>query len=231
MGRISVFSNFKRKTLSFFTAALMLSYGTSSLFFGNSVFAAGDVDKAYCHANSGASGYIYHFNKAWDAHFLDNGSPAAGHELDFYTVVGDIDCDGNVDSTPTATPTQTPVATATPTQTPTATPTATAAATPTQEPRTEPTPTPTAGQTLGDETTNDVCANIDGIQTGVPGGLHIDASGRNCVQFSQSGGGNGGGGGGQVLGASTTGSGQVLGASTLGATGEGFTYSCFFLSI
>ncbi|MEK7497461.1 MAG: hypothetical protein AAB656_00910 [Patescibacteria group bacterium] len=87
------------------------------------------------------------------------------------------------------------------------TPTPTGSSTPT------PTPTPTV---LGD---NDVCANINGVQTSVPNGLHLDASGRNCVSFEFGGPGpNGNGGGGQVLGASTT-SGQVLGASTTARAG------------
>ena len=60
--------------------------------------------------------------------------------------------------------------------------------------------------------TTDVCANIDGDQTGVPDGLHLDASGRNCVAF-QLGGPPPPPSGGAVL------AGQVLGATTLGATG------------
>ncbi len=136
-------------------------------------------------------------------------------------------------STPTFTPTATP--TSTPVVTPTATPdpgTSTPSATPTATPiivDATPTPTPSPSPVLGDSDTNDVCLNIDGIQTDVPSDYHLDASGVNCVQFSQSGGGDNGNGGngGQVLGASTIGStetsnskqGQVLGASTLGATG------------
>lgn len=53
----------------------------------------------------------------------------------------------------------------------------------------------------------DVCDNIDGIQTGLPDGMHLDAAGINCVNFGQSGpaprNDNGTGTGGQVLGAST----------------------------
>ena len=57
--------------------------------------------------------------------------------------------------------------------------------------------------------TTDVCANIDGDQAGVPDGLHLDASGLNCVAFQL---------GGPPPPSPAT-AGQVLGASTLGATG------------
>lgn len=63
---------------------------------------------------------------------------------------------------------------------------------------------------------DDVCANIDGFQTSVPNGLHLDASGRNCVSFELGGPPPTNGGGGQVLGAST---GKVLGASTTAKAG------------
>jgi len=77
-----------------------------------------------------------------------------------------------------------------------------------------PCPTPTPAPTvLGD---NDVCTNIDGVQTSVPNGLHLDASGRNCVDYQLSGPPTENGSG-QVLGAST--SGKVLGASTTAKTG------------
>lgn len=55
----------------------------------------------------------------------------------------------------------------------------------------------------------DVCDNIDGIQTSVPDGKHLDASGLNCVEFQF---------GGPPPPPPATG-GQVLGATTLGATG------------
>jgi len=65
----------------------------------------------------------------------------------------------------------------------------------------QPTPTPTT----------DVCANIDGDQSGVPDGLHLDASGQNCVAFQF--------GGAPPPPAGAVLAGQVLGATTLGATG------------
>ena len=65
----------------------------------------------------------------------------------------------------------------------------------------EPTPAPTT----------DVCANIDGDQAGVPDGLHLDASGQNCVAFQF--------GGAPPPPAGAVLAGQVLGATTLGATG------------
>lgn len=67
-------------------------------------------------------------------------------------------------------------------------------------------------------TTNDVCANIDGVQTSVPSGLHLDASGRNCVDYQYGGPSGGGTPGGSILGASTT-SGRVLGTTTVAKTG------------
>jgi hypothetical protein len=64
----------------------------------------------------------------------------------------------------------------------------------------------------------DICHNIDGIQYAIPEGMHMDAEGANCVNFSGSGPAprNDEGVGGAVLGAST---GQVLGASTMAGTG------------
>lgn len=105
-------------------------------------------------------------------------------------------CAAATNSTPTPTPT--------PTATPTGTPigTATSEATPASTP-------------------NDICANIEGIQTSVPEGQHLDASGLNCVDWSQSGpppqSGSNSGGGGTTTNTST---GQVLGASTLASTGS-----------
>ncbi|QQG41415.1 MAG: hypothetical protein HYV90_04640 [Candidatus Woesebacteria bacterium] len=208
-----------------------------------SVFArAGDVPKAYCHAagREETDHFNYHYNRAWTSHFYNNGTPKAGHEDDFYTVVGDRNCDGQADSSPTPTPTPTPTATpreceededecSTPTPEPTATPEITDAC-PNIEgiqdsipegyflnsddncvEGEEPTPTPDA----------DVCDNLDGVQTGLPEGMHFDAAGVNCVNFGQSGPAprNDEGTGGQVLGASTV-RGQVLGASTMAKTGS-----------
>lgn len=67
-----------------------------------------------------------------------------------------------------------------------------------------------------------MCANIDGVQSSVPEGKHLDASGRNCVEFG-------------VPGAPEPsdlgiGEGQVLGASTMAATGnamDSIFYSIF----
>ncbi len=91
--------------------------------------------------------------------------------------------------------------------------------TPTPDPCIEeencPTPTPVA---IPDP---DVCHNIDGVQTSVPDGMHLDPTGLNCLNWSQSGPPvrNDEGTGSQVLGASTT-RGQVLGASTMAGTGS-----------
>lgn len=69
----------------------------------------------------------------------------------------------------------------------------------------------------------DVCKNIDGVQTSVPEGQHLDASGLNCVNWSGSGpaprNDEGTGTTGTVLGASTV-KGQVLGATTMAGTGS-----------
>jgi len=69
----------------------------------------------------------------------------------------------------------------------------------------------------------DVCTNIDGIQTSVPDGMHINSTGHECENWGQSGpaprNDEGTGTSGQVLGASTT-NGQVLGASTMAGTGS-----------
>jgi len=80
-----------------------------------------------------------------------------------------------------------------PTSTPTGTPS------PTIDPCIErqcPTPTPDP----------DVCANIEGVQLNVPGDLHLDASGKNCVAY-------------EFGGPQPGGNGQVLGASTMAETG------------
>lgn len=151
---------------------------------------------AYCHANEGASGYTYHFNSAWVAHLLNNGTPLAGHELDYFTFEGDRECvgyakvcnDSNannyqaLDNTKVA---DNSLCTYDP-----------------EDPQ-DPTPNP------------DVCANIDGVQTSVPEGLHLDAGKVNCVSFSVPGVPESSSTG-QVLGTSTS---QVLGASTMASTG------------
>lgn len=136
--------------------------------------------------------------------------------------------------TPSPTPTDSP--SPTPTESPSPTPSDNPSPTPSDSPTPTPTPTdeqteeptPTPSPVLGTSTT-DVCANIDGDQTSVPDGLHLDASGLNCVAFSVPGPG-GPGDGGAVLGASTTG-GQVLGASTLGEAGTASQKLIFLLSL
>lgn len=107
-------------------------------------------------------------------------------------------CDCNDCPTCFSRPTATPVAIETPMFAPTATPIATK--------------TPDG----------DVCENIDGIQTSVPEGKHIDASGKNCVEFSVPGVDNG----------SDVGGSNVLGASTMARTGvieDSIFYSMFTL--
>lgn len=67
----------------------------------------------------------------------------------------------------------------------------------------------------------DVCANIDGIQTSVPDGYHLDAGGRNCVQFTVPGSENS---------STAVSTGSVLGASTMAGTGvveDSLFYSIF----
>ena len=61
---------------------------------------------------------------------------------------------------------------------------------------------------------------IDGVQLSVPDGMHINATGHECVNFELGGPPQGGNGGGSVLGASTGTGGQVLGASTMAGTGS-----------
>lgn len=66
----------------------------------------------------------------------------------------------------------------------------------------------------------DLCTNIDGIQTSVPDGMHINATGHECVNYELGGPPQSQGGPStQVLGASTSTGGQVLGASTMAKTG------------
>ncbi len=174
-----------------FSAALIVYF----LIFSSitSVLGAGDIAKAYCHKNSGASEFVYLFNKAWDSHFDNNGTPLSGHELDKMTVEGDTDCDGNVDITtsPTLTPSPEPSITVS------VTPAVTISVSPIVTPTTELTPTPI-----------DPTATPNPTATPIPGSNSNDSS-------SSSGGTSDGG---QVLGTSTT-RGQVLGASTMASTG------------
>lgn len=196
-----------------------------------SVLGAGDVFKAYCHKDSGAREFTYHFNKAWDAHFDNNGTPLSGHELDKYTVEGDTDCDGQVDVTPTVTPTPIPTLTVTPTPLPTVTVTPTLTPTDVPSPTVTPTdvPNPTVTPTVAQVIEYDACTNVDGIQSSVPDGWFQNGpNSTECRQFQYGGAPTGGTSGGQVLGASTSSQGQVLGASTLGATGNS-AYSYFYM--
>lgn len=64
----------------------------------------------------------------------------------------------------------------------------------------------------------DICANIEGVQTSVPEGQHLDASGLNCINFSQAGPPSQSGG--STTTTTTTNTGQVLGATTLASTGS-----------
>lgn len=138
---------------------------------------------------------------------------------------------------PTFTATPTNVATYQPTFTPTSIPTFTATpfatyeptATPTEKPCEgecdEPTETPTA-TTTPIATVFDVCQNIDGIQTSVPDGKHLDAAGINCVEFSPS---NPSESSNQTSGGQTV-TPQVLGTSTMASTGvveESIFYTLF----
>ncbi len=52
--------------------------------------------RAYCHADSGKKEYSYLYNSAWVAHFENNGTPKAGHEVDFFTWEDDRNCTGYV---------------------------------------------------------------------------------------------------------------------------------------
>jgi hypothetical protein len=57
----------------------------------------------------------------------------------------------------------------------------------------------------------DVCKNIDGVQTGVPDGMHLDAAGINCVNFTPAG---------PPENPSNPPQGQILGTSTMAGTGS-----------
>lgn len=164
------------------------------------VFAtAGDVPKAYCHAagQAGTLHFNYHYNKAWTSHFDDNGTPKAGHESDFYTVIGDRNCDGQPDSTPT--PTASPTGSPEPTPNPDC-----------EELKNCPTPIPSASpEATPTPEITDACPNLDGIQEDIPDGYHYDNDFVNCLQYQL---------GGPPTGGTSTG-GQVLGASTMAGTG------------
>lgn len=62
----------------------------------------------------------------------------------------------------------------------TSSPSPTPTTSPTETPTLIPSPTPT-------ETPLDVCPNLDGIQTSIPNDYHMDAAGKNCVQFQMGG--------------------------------------------
>ena len=92
---------------------------------------------------------------------------------------------------------------------PSASPTASPTASPSDDPK--PTETPINESPSPEPTDNgDICDNIDGIQTGVPEGKHLDASGLNCVEYQL---------GGAPTPAEVSSTGQVLGASSLAGTG------------
>jgi hypothetical protein len=197
---------------------LLTALATGSLlgYSVSSVLAQAADARAYCHANSGSSGYNYLNNPAWDQHFENNGTPKAGHELDFFTFEDDKDCNGQVDTTPTPTPE--PSVNTTPTPNLSVTPTPSEEPSPTEVPI----PTPTNTEVLGTSDT-DVCTNIDGIQSGVPDGWYQNgANSTECRQFQFGGAPTENQTEGQVLGASTES--HVLGASTLAATGSTANY-------
>jgi hypothetical protein len=109
-----------------------------------------------------------------------------------------------------------PTATATPTSTATATatatnqPTATATNDPCDGDCNEPTETPTSTPQATETPNGDICANIEGIQTSIPEGKHLDAGSENCVEFSVPG---------VEQASGSNANGLVLGASTMAGTG------------
>lgn len=134
--------------------------------------------RAYCHATSSeVNPYNYLFNSAWTQHFEDNGTPKAGHELDFFTYVGDTQCLGVQPVTPTPTlgltPTGTP--TETPTETPSVTPTGTV--TPTPDPTVTPTQTPFVGTGVSDGRSDGLS---DGRSDGRSSGMTTGSWGYDC---------------------------------------------------
>lgn len=181
-----------------------------------------NISKAYCHANSGASGYTYHYNTAWIQHIRNNGTPQAGHELDFLTWVGNRDCltsspsptsTATPTNQPTFTPTSTPFATYTPTAT--ATTTATATATATNKPCNDcndPTATPVVTATPTATPTSTPVVTSTPTATATPNNGSSTTTSTNTD--------------------SGTGGGQVLGTSTMAATGtfeDSVFYSLFTL--
>lgn len=124
---------------------------------------------------------------------------------------------------PSASPSQEPSPTPTPSPTPSFTPEESPTFTPT--PSLIPSPSPEESELPAPSSSSevtDLCTNIEGIQTSVPDGLHLNATGHECVAYELGGPGGVGGvpSGGQVLGMSTMGKGQVLGAQTLAHTGK-----------
>lgn len=182
--------------------------------------------------NTTGQGGTWSFNKnvsvgstyTIEAYLYDDSSNPDNNDLrDTDTWTFTIQACPSPTSTPTGTPRATSTATSQPSNSPTSTPTTVPSWTPTSTPFATFTPVPTDSPCDGDcneptstpiatETPNgDVCANIDGIQTSVPEGKHLDASGKNCVEFG-------------VPGVpqttdSSIGGGQVLGTSTMAATG------------
>jgi len=128
-------------------------------------------------------------------HFNEGGTSLAGHEQDY---LGPCE-----ESSPSPSPSLSPSPSPSPSLSPSP------SSTPTESSSPSPTPTEEASPTPTPEVLGDVCDNIDGIQTSVPDGLHLDASGRNCVAF-------------ELGGAPTPPpvTGQVLGATALGKTGK-----------
>lgn len=182
---------------------LLATVVVSTFLLGKSFTSVAAVDsRAYCHATSSSvNPYNYLFNPAWVKHLENNGTPLSGHELDFFTEVGDRNCDHQVDPSPT--------------------PGAVLGCTDEKANNFDPEATvndgsceydeegtPTPESTPTDD--GDICDNIDGIQTGVPEGLHLDASGRNCVAFSNS----------NPPENNSTPQGQVLGAKAMASTGS-----------
>ena len=124
------------------------------------------------------------------------------------------------------TPSPTPVITATPTSTVTPYSTSTPTSTPYDPCEGECSPTPTS---TPQPTILDICQNIDGIQTSIPDGKHLDSTNLNCVEFSPS-------NSQETKSESSQSSNeikpQVLGVSTMAKTGsfeESLYYSIFSL--
>jgi hypothetical protein len=150
--------------------------------------------------NNDARGNFKEANSEWMDSII-----ASGYHLDHGVCVQD------------STPSPTATATADPSSTPTPSPTPSSSDTPSPTPEESGSPTPTS--TLNP----DLCTNIDGVQTSVPDGMHINATGHECVNYELGGApAPQGGSAAQVLGTSTTtvSSSQVLGANTMGGAGS-----------